>query len=305
MGRFKKLINKIYSEKELLNIISNSNSFKEIFNKLNLAGGPTDYKEIKNFCNEHNFDIININGWEKRKITRKCLQCGKLLKTGQYKFCSSSCSAKYNNPNRRKKPIYYKPEKKLPEYKTLSKEQLEKLLFEDNLSFNHIGKLLKTGHKQIQNLAKKLDIDLSKYKPKFYKLTEKEKKCLKCGNPVKSRGSIFCSQKCCVEYKKEQKYKHYLEHQDEFVGKEITYEWLKPIILKEQDYECAIEGCTCGTEWNGKELHFVLDHIDGDATNNKRENLRLVCPNCDSQLDTFKSRNKGKSTRKYKPYSIK
>ena len=40
-------------------------------------------------------------------------------------------------------------------------------------------------------------------------------------------------------------------------------------------------------------LNFVLDHIDGDASNSSKDNLRLVCPNCDSQLDTFKCRNKG------------
>ncbi|RYC04239.1 endonuclease [Nocardioides ganghwensis] len=38
----------------------------------------------------------------------------------------------------------------------------------------------------------------------------------------------------------------------------------------------------------------VLDHIDGDSSNNRRENLRLVCPNCDSQLETYKARNRGK-----------
>lgn len=38
----------------------------------------------------------------------------------------------------------------------------------------------------------------------------------------------------------------------------------------------------------------MLDHIDGDSTNNRRDNLRLVCPNCDSQLPTYKNRNHGK-----------
>lgn len=42
-----------------------------------------------------------------------------------------------------------------------------------------------------------------------------------------------------------------------------------------------------------QELIFVLDHIDGDASNNLRVNLRLVCPNCDSQLPTYKNRNRG------------
>jgi hypothetical protein len=43
----------------------------------------------------------------------------------------------------------------------------------------------------------------------------------------------------------------------------------------------------------GQELVLIVDHIDGDSTNNQRDNLRLLCPNCDSQLPTFKARNRG------------
>lgn len=66
--------------------------------------------------------------------------------------------------------------------------------------------------------------------------------------------------------------------------------WIKPHILKEQDNKCAI----CGRPdiWENKKLVFILDHIDGHANNNYRDNLRLICPNCDSQLDTYKSKNK-------------
>jgi transcription initiation factor IIE alpha subunit len=55
-------------------------------------------------------------------------------------------------------------------------------------------------------------------------------------------------------------------------------------------------------EWQGKPLVFVLDHINGDASYSARENLRLICPNCDSQLDTFKSKNKNSARTKRKEF---
>lgn len=71
-----------------------------------------------------------------------------------------------------------------------------------------------------------------------------------------------------------------------------TGHYVRQYLLAEQNHTCAL--CGCPTTWHGRELRLVLDHIDGDSDNNRRENLRLVCPNCDSQLPTFKSRNRGK-----------
>lgn len=55
-------------------------------------------------------------------------------------------------------------------------------------------------------------------------------------------------------------------------------------------YICSI----CGTspEWNGKSMVLLLDHINGINNDNRLENLRFVCSNCDSQLPTYKSRNR-------------
>ena len=57
--------------------------------------------------------------------------------------------------------------------------------------------------------------------------------------------------------------------------------------LKEHKCEC------CGiTEWNGKPAPIELDHIDGNRYNNTIENLRILCPNCHAQTDTYRGKNK-------------
>lgn len=75
---------------------------------------------------------------------------------------------------------------------------------------------------------------------------------------------------------------------------------IRNYIFDSQGGCCKI--CGINNEWNNKELKFILDHIDGNAANNARDNLRLICPNCDSQLDTYKSKNKN-SARNRKKYT--
>ena len=53
-------------------------------------------------------------------------------------------------------------------------------------------------------------------------------------------------------------------------------------------YECS--GCGNKGEWMGKPLPLILDHINGINNDNRLENLRFMCSNCDSQLPTYKNR---------------
>ena len=52
--------------------------------------------------------------------------------------------------------------------------------------------------------------------------------------------------------------------------------------------ECAI--CKQKPIWNSIKLVMVLDHINGVRDDNRLENLRLLCPNCNSQQSTFSGR---------------
>lgn len=53
-------------------------------------------------------------------------------------------------------------------------------------------------------------------------------------------------------------------------------------------YKCSI--CEMEPFWNGKKLTLILDHINGKNTDNRIENLRWVCPNCNMQLPTTNRR---------------
>lgn len=69
---------------------------------------------------------------------------------------------------------------------------------------------------------------------------------------------------------------------------------IKRRILENNLIEYKCQCCGLGPEWMGKPMPLILDHINGINNDNRLENLRFVCSNCDSQLDTYKSRNIGR-----------
>jgi 5-methylcytosine-specific restriction endonuclease McrA len=69
---------------------------------------------------------------------------------------------------------------------------------------------------------------------------------------------------------------------------------LKRRLLREGPLLNRCSDCGQGPLWQGKPLVMVLDHINGHSSDNRIENLRLLCPNCNSQQATFAGRNKGR-----------
>jgi hypothetical protein len=61
---------------------------------------------------------------------------------------------------------------------------------------------------------------------------------------------------------------------------------LKHRLLKSGFLKNVCEICGIKDEWQGQPLKMILDHINGDHQDHRIENLRMVCPNCNSQLST-------------------
>ena len=173
------------------------------------------------------------------------------------------------------------------------KENLKKYILEENKSYEEIGRSCGCSGSNIKKVSKNLGIIL----PKKRKINPKEHfnksdilyTCKNCNSTLYSNKQ-FCCTECANEYKHKKKYEDFLKHPEKYCRANYQPRIFKNDILKEQDNKCAI--CGCLPEHNEKPLVFILDHIDGHASNNRRSNLRLICPNCDSQLDTYKSKNK-------------
>lgn len=89
----------------------------------------------------------------------------------------------------------------------------------------------------------------------------------------------FCSNKCSSEYRWENEFRVKIENG--LAGPDAVKRYLKKV----KGEFCA--ECGQGNMHNGKTLVLQLDHIDGNSDNNKLNNVRLLCPNCHTQTETF------------------
>jgi len=116
--------------------------------------------------------------------------------------------------------------------------------------------------------------------------------CLVCGKQLINNRTTFCSVSCQHERTHELYIEKWLKGkvsgktgEDGSVSKHI-----RKYLIRWCNNKCEI----CGIDkWMGKDITLVLDHINGNPMDNSRGNLRMVCSNCDSQLPTYKSKNKG------------
>ncbi len=125
--------------------------------------------------------------------------------------------------------------------------------------------------------------------------------CSKIFESFPSHNRKFCDIKCQNDYQ----YKSFIlewknGEQTGMRGKTQTSYHIRRYLFEKYNSSCSDCGWKKINPFTNK-IPLELEHIDGDFTNNKEDNLKLLCPNCHSLTATWKGANKkqGRPRSKY------
>src|SRR5579862_1177602 len=116
-----------------------------------------------------------------------------------------------------------------------------------------------------------------------------------CGRYVKKNAARFCSQQCQIDFQ----YERYIEMwmSGEIDGTTTSFDkpsaHIRRYLMRAGGERCTVCGWSERNPRTGR-VPLHVDHIDGDARNNRPENLRLLCPNHHALTETYGKSNVGR-----------
>lgn len=119
--------------------------------------------------------------------------------------------------------------------------------------------------------------------------------CLNCGIEIKiSRKRQYCSHTCVQEHRSKIYIENWLAGKEDGItcGGMNTTNYIRNWLHETRGEKCEECGWAEKHPLTGK-IPIQLHHVNGIATDNKPENLKLLCPNCHCLTDTFGGRNRG------------
>jgi endogenous inhibitor of DNA gyrase (YacG/DUF329 family) len=153
----------------------------------------------------------------------------------------------------------------------------------------------------VNNIGVTRNFNPNDYAVKYEKINKKKyiikrtkiiRKCLYCGNPIERTSKKYCSLQCQQDFQWKEKKEYFEKYGKVKHDTESGYrKFYKRYLHEKQNHRCKI--CK-RSKWMKSSILLILDHINGNAKDWSRKNLRLICSNCDATLPTYKGRNAGK-----------
>lgn len=171
------------------------------------------------------------------------------------------------------------------------REELETLIFVENLPYAEIGRRYQVSGNSIKKAARRLGIELPvrrKINPTETFNRKDTKHCIQCGNALQNKQIKFCSRQCKADYD----YKIYIDRwksgkEQGIVGKDSLSKFIVRYMREKYDDKCQKCGWHEVNPFTGK-VPLHVHHINGNAL----DNLQLLCPNCHSLTDNYGSLNR-------------